>query len=273
MTRGGKTGGKNGRGGKGVRGKKEGVTNWIFFQMWLWEHNREEVQEPAIQRMMVGEQEKRLKKVWWLIHSMIYPHMYKLDERRRLKTGELLVNILFSTQEPDFSDAYKFCFDHIRQEQAIAEWIEDELLEVQRYEINRMLDWCYSQVRIHTQIKRCFEDSPFDKEDFDAISMLADWHLENFEKKVKNYFDVVIVEVLDDCRKFFQETIVQVWSHIEDCDQSIDIDNFVKTDWYSKSLRSDAHTRNTKRERKVKRKNGHHGMTKAGRRREMRSYN
>jgi hypothetical protein len=263
-------GGKSGHGGKSVRGDNE-LALWMKSEMEDWEHYRGEVPKPANQMMMLDEQKKRLKKVWWLIHYKIYPHMYELDERRCLKTGERPVDILYSTQEPDFSDFYKFCFVNIHQEQAIAELIKDELLEVQRYEINRMLDWCYSQVRIHTQIKRCFEDSPFDKEDFDAISLMADWHLENFENKVKNYFDVVIVEVLDDCRKFFQETIAQVWSHIEDCDQSIGIDSFVKSDWHSKSLRSDAHTRNTKRERKVKRKNGHHGMTKAGRRREMRS--
>ena len=46
-----------------------------------------------------------------------------------------------------------------------------------------------------------------------------------------------------------------------------------KQDWFSKSSRMDAHTRGTKRERKVWKKNGYGGMTKAGRRREMKNYN
>ena len=47
--------------------------------------------------------------------------------------------------------------------------------------------------------------------------------------------------------------------------------NNSKQDWFSKSSRTDAHTRGTKRERKVWKKNGYGGMTKAGRRREMKN--
>ena len=260
--------------------RDNGLAHRMKSEMEDWEHIGPVIQ-PFSQRKMlhekkkcVVEQAKRVEKIGEMIDDEVYPTLYELDYSLANRTGKPLEYVMYSTVAPDsfFSSFFKFYLYHMEQEEAVDEWIKDALLEVQRYEINRLLDCCYRQMKTHIEVKLWLENAPYNKEVFDDMSVLAEKHLESVEYKIKEYFDVVIGKVLNDCRKFFQETMVNAMVYMEDNIQTKLSDSFVKTDWHSKRLRSDAHTRNTKRVRRVKRKNGHQGMTKAGRRREMRSY-
>lgn len=90
--------------------------------------------------------------------------------------------------------------------------------------------------------------------------------IEDIPQVMWDQLEPVLVMILEQIKNMDSVETITV-SNQECCAEY----NNSKQDWFSKSSRTDAHTRSTKRERKVWKKNGYGGMTKAGRRREMKN--